>query len=98
MIPERARKGVTAFVRGKRELYESTFLKGGSFTRGRVVLNMGRHVFLRVGNRTDLEKQKSGVVIPAEMVDGATAEAFDRTVEVQLPRRLDHEISRLLGL
>lgn len=96
--PRETRKGVSALVRGQRELYESTFLKGGSFTRGRVVLNMGRHVFLRVGNRTDLEKQKSGVVIPAEMVDGATAEAFDRTVEVQLPRRLDHEISRLLGL
>lgn len=96
--PRETRKGVTAFVRGKRQLYESTFLKGGSFARGRVALNMGGHVFLRVGNRTDLEKQKSGVVIPAEMVDGATRDAFERTVEQQLPRRLDHEISRSLGL
>lgn len=96
--PRETRKGVTAFVRGKRELYESTFMKGGSFARGRVPLNMGGHVFLRVGSRTDLEVQKSGVVIPAEMVDGATAEAFDSTVQFQLPRRLDHELGRLLGL
>ena len=96
--PRETRRGVTALVRGQRGLYESTFLKGGSFAVGRVALNMGGHVFLRVGNRTDLEKQKSGVVIPAEMVDGATAEAFERTVSEQLPRRLDHEISRLLRL
>lgn len=95
--PRETLKGVTAFVRGRRELYDSTFLKGGSFARGRVALNMGGHVFLRVGGRTDLEKQKSGVVIPAEMVEGATRDAFERTVEQQLPRRLDHEISRLLG-
>ena len=92
------RKGVTAFVRGKRQLYEGTFMKGGSFVRGRVALKMGGHVFLRIGNRTDLEKQKSGVVIPAEMVDGATREEFERTVEQQLPRRLDHEIGRILGI
>jgi hypothetical protein len=36
--------------------------------------------------------------IPEEMVDGATAEAFEKSVEKNLPRRLDHEISRLLGL
>lgn len=96
--PRETRKGVTAFVRGKRALYESTFMKGGSFARGRVDLNMGGHVFLRVGGRTDLEVQRSGVVIPAEMVDGATADAFDRVVQTNLPRRLDHEIGRLLGL
>ncbi|PID95779.1 MAG: hypothetical protein CSA85_00470 [Alphaproteobacteria bacterium] len=91
------RKGVTAFVRGKRKLYESSFLRGGSFTHGRVTLNMGGHVFLRVGGRMDLEKQKSDVVIPKEMVDGATRDAFERTVSEQLPRRLDHEIGRILN-
>lgn len=96
--PRETQKGVTAFVRGKRELYESTFLKGGSFARGRVELKMGGHVFLRVGGRTDLEKQTSGVVIPAEMVDGATADAFEETVATHLPRRLNHEIGRLLGI
>ena len=96
--PRETQRGVTAFVAGKRALFEGTFLRGGSFARGRVELNMGGHVFLRVGNRTDLEKQKSGVVIPAEMVEGASAKAFEETVANVLPRRLDHEISRLLGI
>lgn len=94
--PRETHKGVKAFVRGQGQVFEHTFLKGGSFARGRVRLNMGGHVFLRVGGRTDLEKQTSGVYIPAEMVDGATAVAFERAVDQNLQRRLDHEISRLL--
>lgn len=71
----------------KRQRYESTVLKRGSFARGRVALNMGSHIVPRVGNRVYLEKQKSGVTIPAEMEDGATVEALGRTVSGQLPRR-----------
>lgn len=92
------RQGVTAFVRGERELFAGTFIMGGSFGRGRVALNMGGHVFQRIGGRTELEKLKSGVFIPVEMVEGATAHAFDATVSEQLPRRLDHEIGRSLGV
>ncbi|MBT2130109.1 phage tail protein [Aliiroseovarius lamellibrachiae] len=92
------RRGVTAFVRGERELFEGAFIKGGSFSRGRVVLNMGGHVFQRIGGRTELEKLKSGVFIPIEMVEGATAKAFEEIVADVLPRRLDHEINRSLGL
>ncbi|MBB5515780.1 hypothetical protein FHS89_001800 [Rubricella aquisinus] len=97
--PHETRKGVTAFVRGQRQLYENSFMKGGSFSRGRVALNMGGHVFQRIGpERLGIEKLKSGVVIPAEMVDGASAAVFEETVTEHLPRRLDHEIGRLLGL
>lgn len=97
--PRETRKGVSAFVRGRRELYDSTFLRGGSFARGRVELNMGGHVFARLGSsRTPIEKLPSGVVVPSEMVDGASVEAFERVVSTHLPRRLNHEISRLLGL
>jgi hypothetical protein len=92
------RKGVTAFVRGERELFEGAFTKGGSFARGRVALNMGGHVFQRIGGRTELEKLKSGVFIPIEMVEGATAAAFEDVVADVLPRRLDHEINRILAL
>jgi hypothetical protein len=93
-----SRKGVVAFVRGERELFEGTFIKGGSFARGRVALRMGGHVFQRIGGRTDLERLKSGVFIPAEMTRGASAKAFSDAVTRVLPRRLDHEISRVLGL
>lgn len=92
------RRGVTAFVRGERELFEGAFIKGGSFERGRVALNMGGHVFQRIGGRTELEKLKSGVFIPIEMVEGATANAFEAIVADVLPRRLDHEIGRVLAV
>ena len=92
------RKGVIAFVRGKRELFEGMFIKGGSFARGRVVLEMHGQVFERIGSRTQLEAQKSGVFIPIEMAEGKTLRAFEAVVADVLPRRLDHEINRSLGI
>jgi hypothetical protein len=92
------RPGVTALVRGERELFAGAFIRGGSFARGRVALNMGGHVFQRTGVRTELKKLKSGVFIPIEMVEGATAAAFEGLVSDVLPRRLDHEINRVLAL
>lgn len=93
--PKETPEGVTAFVRGRRDLYEQSFLKGGSFARGRIELNMGGHAFRRDGGRLPIDVVKSGVVIPAEMVTGETAKAFDRTVARVLPRRLDHELRRV---
>ncbi|EEE36546.1 hypothetical protein RKLH11_379 [Rhodobacteraceae bacterium KLH11] len=85
--------------RGKVLFIGDTFFKGGVFPHRRVeIRSMGGHVFGRVGGRTQLEKIKSGVFIPVEMVEGASADAFERTVAQVLPRRLDHEISRALGL
>lgn len=95
--PRETRKGVSAAPFGQRQLFEGSFIRGGHFPR-RVLLNMGGHVFRRDGlARLPIDKLDSGVVIPAEMVDGATAEVFDRTVSEQLPRRLDHEIGRILN-
>jgi hypothetical protein len=90
------RKGVTAFVRGERELFEGSFMRGGSFARGRVALNMGGHVFQRIGGRTELELLKSGVFIPVEMVEGQSAKGFDDLVQDVLPRRISYEINRVL--
>lgn len=94
--------GVEAYLgaaRGKELFLGDTFFKGGAFPRRRVkIRSMGGHVFGRVGGRTQLEKVKSGVFIPAEMVDGASALAFEDAVDKNLSRRLDHEISRSLGL
>ncbi|MBQ4826569.1 phage tail protein [Leisingera sp. HS039] len=82
-----------------RVLFERTFFRGGAFPRRVDLSAFGGHVMDRVSEqRFHLRKVKSGVFIPEEMVDGATAAAFERSVEQNLPRRLDHEISRLLGL
>ncbi|MDV2967812.1 hypothetical protein RZ532_17605 [Nitratireductor aquimarinus] len=90
------RKGVSASPFGKRKVFAGTFIKAGRFP-SRVSLDMGGHVFLRSGkSRFPVEKQKSGVVIPAEMVKGQTAEAFQASVRANLPRRVEHELGRLL--
>jgi hypothetical protein len=92
--------GVEAYLgtaRG-REVFAKSFFRGGLFPSRRVdIRGMGGHVFERVGGRTDLEKVMSGVVIPQEMVTGATLDAWGGTVAKVLPKRLDHEFSRLLA-
>lgn len=91
------RAGVSAAPFGKRQVFEGTFMRGGRFPN-RVPLNMGGHVFARVGAaRLPIEKQPSGVIIPVEMVSGQTAEIFNRTVARVLPRRIAHEITRATG-
>ncbi len=96
--PRETLRGVTALVRGERELFEGTFMKGGSFVKGRVDIGMGGHVFERIGGRTELERVRSGVFIPDEMIQGESVAAFDRVVKEVLPRRVDHELNRALGI
>ncbi|WP_254695157.1 phage tail protein [Leisingera sp. NJS201] len=95
------KKGVVANLgtaRG-RVLFPRTFFRGGAFPRRVDLSAFGGHVMDRMSEqRFHLKKVKSGVFIPEEMVEGATADAFERSVQQNLPRRLDHEISRLLGL
>lgn len=95
------RRGVTAYLgeaRG-RELFEGAFFRGGRFPN-RVGLSIGNdHVFQRIGvRRLPIEQVKSDVFIPVEMVEGASADVFERTVAEHLPHRMSHEISRLPGL
>ncbi|WP_099864715.1 hypothetical protein [Pararhizobium haloflavum] len=88
------RKGVSAAPFGKRQVFAGTFIKGGKFP-GRVPIGMGGQVFKRVGDgRFPIEKQTSGVIIPAEMVKGATVDAFRSTASRVLVERIEHEISR----
>jgi len=95
--PRETRKGVSANPFGKRTMFAGAFLKGGRFPN-RVPLGMGGHVFQRVGaGRVPIELKNSGVIIPAEMVKGATAAAFTSTVARVLPQRIEHEITRATG-
>lgn len=91
------RRGVSAAPRGERQVFAGTFMKGGRFP-ARVPLGMGGHVFERSGSaRLPIEKVRSDVSIPEEMVTGATADAFERTARTVLPQRLRHELLRATG-
>lgn len=92
------RSGVTAAPFGQRKLFAKTFIKGGQFPNRVDADGLYGHVYLRTAKgRGPLELQDSGVTIPAEMIKGATAAAFMRTVEAELPKRAMHEINRLVG-
>lgn len=102
------RPGVTAAPRGQRQLYAGAFIKGGQFPNRVDADGLNGHVYKRAGGkvkrvrgksvgkrRQPLEFQDSGVIIPVEMLQGASAEAFTSTVNAELPKRVMHEINRL---
>lgn len=95
--PRETRRGVSAAPFGQRKVFAGTFMKGGRFPNRVSVGSLGGHVWARAGeSRTPIELQNSGVVIPAEMVKGATAEVFVSTVAKTLPQRVEHELARLM--
>jgi hypothetical protein len=94
--PKEVRKGVSAKPFGKRTYTPMAFLKGGR-KPNRVPLNMGGHVYRRTSAaRTPIEIVDSGVVIPEEMVSGATEAAFYEVAQRDLADRLSHELGELL--
>lgn len=101
-------KGVVATVFGKQKLYPGSFIKGGRFPNRKSAKSLGGHVYERTGSIIKATRGKSegkkvsqirlldsGVVIPAEMLKGAAAAAFQRTVNERLPNRVMHEINHL---
>ncbi|HEV7293085.1 MAG TPA: hypothetical protein VGN79_12270 [Devosia sp.] len=96
--PKETEAGVRAKPFGKSTIFPATFLSGGEWPGGRTGLIAGGHAFFRAGgSRLPIERARSGVIIPAEMVKGATALAFERSVQQNLPRRLEHELNRITG-
>ena len=94
--PRETRAGVSAAPFGKRTVFPHTFMKGGRFPNRSGLVFQG-HVVKRVGSdRFPVVVQKSGVIIPNEMVTGETAAAFLRTGREVLVRRVEHELARLM--
>ena len=83
--------GVSAAPLGQRQVFVSTFMKGGKFP-DRVPLKLGGQVFERTGAGREIRKVLSGVYIPLELVSGATVATFQKTAEQMLPGRVAHEI------
>lgn len=89
--------GVSAAPRNQRQVFKGTFQKGGLFP-SRVALRLGGHVYKRAGKaRLPIARQRSGVLIPEDMVRGESEAAFYRVAQSDLPPRLAHELFRILG-
>jgi len=96
--PRETRKGVSHKSRHAPSPLAGSFTKGGRFPRRIAAKGLNGHVYRRTGKgRGPLALQDSGVIIPAEMVEGASRAAFFSTVERELPARLAHELYRILG-
>lgn len=86
------RRGVSAAPFGKRQIFEGSFIKAGRFPN-RVEMKKGGQVFERVRmSRFPIEKMKSGVIIPAEMVKGVTASTFERVGQKELAEKVARHI------
>lgn len=91
------RGGVSAAPFGRRQVFSGTFIKGGRFPNRVPAKGLHGHVYRRAGkDRRPLDFIDSGVMIPAEMVKGATAKVFMETVTRDLPDRVMHEIGFLV--
>jgi hypothetical protein len=81
------RAGVSAAPFGNRKIFASTFIKAGWWPNRVVKPGWNGQVFARAGaSRFPIEKQKSGVIIPNEMVQDETRDAFRSTVARVLPQ------------
>ncbi len=99
--PKETRAGVSAAPRGRRQLFAGTFTKGGRFPNRKGSI-MGGHVFTNVSQghawRGKVRLENSGVYIPEEMLQGATAAAFDRIMGSELEARVSHETGLLMSM
>lgn len=94
--PREKGSGVTAHPWNTATHYPGGFMKGGR-KGARVPLRI-KGVFKRRGaSRLPIMTLKSGLYIPKEMITGASAAAFYSITAAVVPRRLEHEIARVLG-
>lgn len=89
------RKGVSAAPWGKRQVFDHTFTMGGRFPH-RVALQMGGHVFKRLGAKRLKIAITYGPAIPVEMVKDASRAAYEQTVSRELPGDLNRALGSVL--
>ena len=92
--------GVRAKVYGKSTRFPGMFIMGGTPSSGRpadqghVLLNTREHN--PKSGRENMPRRQFGPSVPEEMVKNEAKTAFENAVATTLPRRLDHEIARLI--
>jgi len=92
--PRQFAPGVKAKVWGRRQLFRHAF--GAPGGPPALVARLGGHVFVRVGRERLPIHQLYGPSIPKEMLKDESAKAFNATVADVLPRRIEHELFRIV--
>lgn len=91
--PRETRKGVSAAPWNSRRVFAGSFMRAGWFPNRVPKPSWNKQVFER-GTGGKFRKVKSGLYIPAEMVTGATAAAWNASA-ARLTPRVAHEIRRV---
>lgn len=76
--------------------YPGAFMASGA--AGTVAGAGATQIFARTGDKRFPLKKLWGPSVPREMERDEVPKAFDRTVEEVLPRRIDHELGRVLEM
>ena len=92
--PKQFSYGVKVKLWGKMQRLEGMFIKAGHFRSSQDVAN--GHVFQRVTSKSLPIELQYGPSVPEELVRDESAAVFERTVADMLPKRVAHEIGRLL--
>jgi hypothetical protein len=93
--PVQFKWGVRVKAWGQWQRYEGSFIHGGRWNSGKLAFK--GHVMTRVGKARFPVRRENGPSVPAEMIRGASAVAFEELVRTKLPERALHEMSRLLN-
>lgn len=92
--------GVSAAPWNRRRLYAGGFMKSGRSPNRRLVPKLNGQVYRNVdGGRWagKVEKLRSGLYLPYEMVTGESGEAWTRTVRSEIPAAVDAAIRKAFG-
>lgn len=95
--PRETRRGVSARPWGRRSVFADTFQKAGWFPNRVVSSKLSPHVWKRLdkaGKR--ITQARSGLFIPTEATQGASAEAWTSTGLPVMQSRVEAAITRLL--
>lgn len=92
--------GVAASPRGVRTYIAGAFIRSGRAPNRRPARKLNGHVYRNVAGgkwKGRIEKEKSGVFIPEEMVRGAARSAFERVVATDLPPAVGRVLTMIAG-
>ena len=86
--------GVKAKVQGEWKHYQSAFMGPRP---GVIAPRLNGHVFVRTSAKRFPIEMLFGPSVPEELVRGESVRIFEETVASMLPRRVEHEMGRLLN-
>lgn len=95
--PRETRKGVSAKPWGKRQVFAATFQRAGWWPDRVASDKLSPHVWKRLNKTgTHITQAKSGLYIPTEATQGASADAWTSTGLPVLQTRVEAAIAKLL--